>query len=54
MTKGAYLQQKSDLTGVYLKFITTYIQITSAVATFNLDVPEGIFKFQDTFSQPVT
>ena len=54
MTKGAYMQQKSDLTGVYMKFITTYIQITSAVASFNLDVPEGIFKFQDTISEPVT
>ncbi len=43
MTKGAYVQQKSDLTGVYMKFITTYIQITSAVASFNLDVPDGIF-----------
>jgi hypothetical protein len=30
------------------------MQIISAVASFNLDVPEGIFKFQDTLSQPVT
>ena len=50
MTKGGYVQQKSDLTGVYLKFITTYIQITSAVASFNLDIPEVIFKFQNTLS----
>ena len=46
-------KQISEDSSIQIKILTNYAQIVSCVASFDLDLPKGLFELPDTVGRPI-